>query len=85
MTCIEIQKAAVPVDFNPNEQSLTRCELIGILAAITAVERVTLGQAKVSIPAGCDGAASLAGIRKWTQTSPAIRRIQGAANADILL
>ena len=61
MICIEIQKAAVPVYFNPNAQSLTRFELSGILATITAVERVTLGQAKVSITVGCNGAASLAG------------------------
>ena len=46
MTCIDIQKGSAPVDCNPNEQSSTRCELSIILACITAVVRVTLGQSK---------------------------------------
>ena len=52
MTCDEIQKGAVPVDCNSAEQSLTRCELSGVLVGLTAVDRVTLGQVKGTIIAG---------------------------------
>ena len=76
MTSDEIQRGAAPVDCNPAEQSSTRCELSGVLAGLTAVERVTLGQAKGTITAGCDSAGALAGIRKWSRTHQATRRMQ---------
>jgi ribonuclease HI len=73
-----------PVDCNPAEQSSTRCELSGILAGIMAVERVTLGQARGIITAGCDSAGALSGIRHWTRNRQATRRMQGGENVDLL-
>ena len=77
MTSDEIQKGAAPVDCNPAEQSSTRCKLSGVLAGLTAVDRVTLGQVKVTITAGCDSAGAMSEIFKWSHTRQATRRMQG--------
>ena len=84
MTSGEIQRGAAPVDCNPTEQSSTICELSGILAGLTAIERVTLGRASGTITAGCDSARALSGIKHWTRTRKSTRRTQGGANYDLL-
>ena len=63
---------------------ISRCELSEVLAGLTAVERVTMGQANIIITAGCDSAGALSGIRKWSRTHQATRRMQGGSNADLL-
>ena len=68
MTCDKIQSGAAPVDCDPSEQSSTRCELSGILAGLTAIEKVTRGKARGIITAGCDSAGAISGIRHWTRT-----------------
>ena len=60
----EIQKGAAPVDCDPAEHSSTRCELSGILAGITAVEKVTLGQARGIITVGCASSGAISFIRQ---------------------
>ena len=84
MTCDEIQRGAAPVDCDPSDQSSTRCKLSRILAGIMAIENVTLGKSRGIITAGCDSAGAISGIRHWTRTRQATRRMQGGANADLI-
>ena len=47
----EIVTGGDPVNCNPEENALTRCELSGIIGYLTQIKRVTNGQAKGLITA----------------------------------
>ena len=80
----EIAMGGAPVNCNPEENSLTRCELSSILACLAAIEIVTNGRAKGRITAGCDSSAALAGVKKWLSQRFATRHMQAGSNADLL-